>query len=400
MRRYQPTTAAKKVFRLKKRIRAVCGGTGASKTVSILIWCIDYAQSTKGKVVSVVSESYPHLDLGAIREFKAIMMDRGYWDGNRWNGSSHTYTFEEETIIEFISMDKLGKAHGPRRDILFINECNNIEWLIVDQLITRTKSVVWLDWNPSSDYWFYTEILGRRNDVDFITLTFRDNEGIDQGQLQEILTHKNNEKWWKTYGEPKHGEFGEVEGRIFSGWQFIDEVPHEARLERYGCDFGYTNDPTAIVGLYYFNGGYILDEIAFTKGLSNKQIADILLNQKKALVVADSAEPKSIDEIKSYGINIIPTVKGKDSVRQGIQVVQDQQISVTKRSVNIIKEYRNYLWEMDKDGKILNEPEHTWSHSMDAIRYAIGSLAPVIRRKEFIANLPRLQRTPKPRHAR
>ena len=230
----------------------------------------------------------------------------------------------------------------------------------------------------------------KRDDAERIILTYKDNEALSEEIRSSIEQRRNRAGWWKVYGE---GQLGEVEGRIYRDWNIVDAIPHEARLERYGLDFGYTNDPTAIASISYFNGGYIIDEIAFNKGLSNKQIADILLNEKRALVVADSAEPKSIDEIKSYGLNIIPTLKGKDSVRQGIQVVQDQQISVTKRSVNIIKEYRNYLWETDKDGKVLNEPEHTWSHSMDAIRYAIGSLAPIIRRKEQIAAM--YQRPPR-----
>ncbi len=171
------------------------------------------------------------------------------------------------------------------------------------------------------------------------------------------------------------GLLGNVEGKIYKDWQIIEELPFEAKLVRTGLDFGYTNDPTAIVDIYSYNGGYILDEITFLKGLSNKQIADILLQRdEKRLVIADSAEPKSIDEIRSYGVNILPAVKGKDSVTSGIQLVQTQRISVTQRSTNIIKEYRNYLWETDKDGKILNEPEHAFSHSMDAIRYPMVSM--------------------------
>lgn len=177
--------------------------------------------------------------------------------------------------------------------------------------------------------------------------------------------------WWTVYGK---GELGEVEGKIYKDWDIIDAIPHTARLERYGLDFGYSNDPTAIVALYYHNGGYILDEILYQKGMSNKQLADTLLNQQAALVIADSAEPKSIDEIKIHGVNIVAAEKGPDSVRNGIQLVQDQRISVTKRSVNLIKEYRNYLWETDKQGVILNVPEHTFSHSMDALRYAFTSL--------------------------
>jgi phage terminase large subunit len=183
------------------------------------------------------------------------------------------------------------------------------------------------------------------------------------------------------------GEPHSMERKIYKDWQIIQAIPHEARLERRGLDFGYTNDPTSIVDIYYYNGGYILDERAFLKGLSNKQIADILLEgDNKALVVADSAEPKSIDEIRNYGVNIVPCKKGRDSVQQGIQLVQDQQISVTQRSSNIIREYRNYLWKIDREGKIINEPEHTYSHSMDSVRYGLTSLIDSSRIKKTDTN--------------
>lgn len=172
------------------------------------------------------------------------------------------------------------------------------------------------------------------------------------------------------------GEPNSLERKIYKDWLEIEGIPHEARLERYGLDFGYSNDPTAIIAIYYFNGGYILDEICYQKGLSNKQIADILNNQTKALVVADSAEPKSIDELKSYGINILPSNKGQGSVSQGIAYVQDQRIKVTRRSFNLLKEYRNYMWKVDRDGKIINEPEHAFSHCMDGLRYGMESLSP------------------------
>lgn len=165
-----------------------------------------------------------------------------------------------------------------------------------------------------------------------------------------------------------------VKGKIYSGWQQVDEVPFEARLERYGLDFGYTNDPTAIVAIYYYNGGYILDEIVFAPELSNKQIADILNTQTKALVIADSAEPKSIDEIRRSQITILPASKGPGSVNQGIQYVQAQKISVTKHSENIWNEYNNYAWLVDKDDTTLNEPKAGYDHAMDAIRYAITSI--------------------------
>jgi phage terminase large subunit len=174
------------------------------------------------------------------------------------------------------------------------------------------------------------------------------------------------------------GQLGEVEGKIYKDWAIIDEIPHEARLERRGLDYGYTNDPSTIVDIYRYNNGFILDEVTYQKGLSNKQIADIILNQPnpQTMVVADSAEPKSNDELVTYGVNVLPANKGQGSVLQGIQYIQHQRVSVTKRSVNVIREYRNYLWETDKNGKILNEPEHTFSHSMDAIRYAMESNKP------------------------
>ena len=319
----------------------------------------------------MVAESVPHLKLGAIRDFQAIMKANGYWQDSCWNETNHIYTFPEGSFMEFVSFDKFGKAHGPRRDILFLNEANNIPYNIADQLITRTRKVVWMDWNPSEEFWFYTEMQPNRNDIDFITLNYLDNEALKPAERVEIEAHRNNKEWWTVYGE---GKLGIITTRIYKDWQMLDEIPHEARLERYGLDFGYTNDPSAIVAIYYYNGGYVLDEMLYQKGLSNKQLADTFSNIKPALIIADSAEPKSIDEIRGYGVNILPTGKGKDSVRSGIQLVQAQQISVTRQSANILKEYRNYLWETDKNGKILNEPMHQYSHLMDALRYGLASL--------------------------
>lgn len=338
------------------------------------MWLIDYCQSTKNEVCTVVAESHPHLKLGAIRDFRSIMIAHKYWDDKYWNESNHTYTFPTGSIIEFISFDKFGKAHGPRRDVLFINEANNLPYNISDQLITRTRKIIWLDWNPSEEFWFYTEMLGKRDDVDFITLTYLDNEALDKITVNEIESHKNNKNWWKVYGL---GELGEIEARIYTNWQIIDEIPHEARLFRRGLDFGYSNDPTVLEDIYEYNGGYIIDEQLYQKGLSNKSIADFInnLTDPKTLVIADSAEPKSIDELASYGINIIGATKGQGSVLQGIQYVQGLKISVTSRSVKTIKGYRNYMFTVDKDGRIINVPDdavHEWSNPMDAIRYGFN----------------------------
>lgn len=393
------TTSTNKIKALKKRIRAVQGGSSASKTISILIYLIARAQSdTAPTLTSVVSESIPHLKRGAMRDFKNIMQTHNYWTDSRWNVQDSTYTFETGSQIEFFSTDNGDKLRGARRDRCFMNEANNCAFDAFDQLEIRTKEFFFLDWNPTNEFWFYLDVLNKRDDVEHIILTYLDNEGCPEEIRKSIEIRRNRTEWFKVYGL---GQLGEVEGKIYRGWQIIDEIPFGARLERYGLDFGYSNDPSALIAIYYYNGGYILDEIFFQKGLSNKQIADLIANQpKKALTVADSAEPKSIDEIRSYGLLIQPTIKGKDSVRNGIQMVQDQAISVTKQSVNLIKEYRNYLWETDKDGRILNEPEHTWSHSMDAIRYGLSSLIPMIRNRDLISSFPRYEIKEPPNPAR
>lgn len=362
---YIRTTATDKILQLRKRIRGVAGGTSASKTISILMWLIHYAQTHDNKVVSVVSETMPHLRKGAMRDFKNIMETHNYWNDNNWNETNSIYTFGS-TILEFFSADDSSKVRGPRRDVLFINEANNVPYETYEQLEIRTNDIIWLDWNPVTEFWFYTDVKDKE-DVDFVILTYQDNEALAPAIVKTIESRREKKNWWRVYGE---GLLGEAEGRIYTGWTQIDEIPHEAKLVRYGLDFGYSNDPTAIVAIYEYNGGRIYDEVCYRKGLSNKDIADLLNNQdEEALVKADSAEPKSIDEIATYGVNILPAVKGKDSVVHGIQKVQDLKVSVTKRSTNLWKEYQNYLWESDKDGKILNIPQDILNHCMDAIRY-------------------------------
>lgn len=371
---FVPTQATHKLLKLNKRIRGVAGGTSAGKTISILQILIDYAQSTENQLISVVSESFPHLRRGAMRDFLNIMEQQRYFQEERWSKTDYTYTFETGSKLEFFSADQPGKVRGPRRDVLFVNEANNISYEAFDQLRIRTRKVIWLDWNPVNEFFWYTEV-APNYDHDFVTLTYKDNEALAPEIVSDIESHRYNKNWWLVYGL---GQLGEVEGRIYTNWQIIDEIPHEARLERRGLDFGYSNDPSAIVDIYYYNGGYIWDERLYRKGLSNKQIADLInnLEQPQTMVIADSAEPKSIDELHLYGVNIVPAQKGPGSVLQGIQYVQDQKISITKRSVNGIREYRNALWMTDKDGKILNKPEPGNDHFLDAGRYGMESLRP------------------------
>lgn len=360
---YLQTTATNKIASLTKKIRIVQGGTSASKTISILLYLIAMAQTDKKKTLtSIVAESTPHLKRGALRDFKNIMMEHNYWKDNLWNATDSIYTFETGSQIEFFSADQPDKLRGARRDRCFMNEANNMELDTFDQLEVRTKEFIILDFNPTNEFWVYTEILPNRTDAELIILTYKDNEALSKEIVDSIEQRKNRKQWWKVYGE---GQLGEVEGRVYTGWIQIDEIPPEARLERRGLDYGYSNDPTAIVDIYKWNGAYIFDEIIYQKGLSNKQIADILLSQDnpKILVVPDSAEPKSNDELVMYGVPVLPATKGKGSVNFGIQILQSQKIFVTKRSRNIWREYNNYLWETDKNGVMLNVPQGGFDHA-------------------------------------
>jgi phage terminase large subunit len=386
---FTKTSATRKVNRLTKRIRAVQGGTSASKTVSILLHLIALAQTDKTPTLtSVVSESFPHLRKGAMRDFLMILEAHGYFVPARWSKTDYTYTFETGSKIEFFSADQPGKVRGPRRDRLFINEANNVSFEAFDQLEVRTKDCIFLDWNPVQEFWYHTELEGKRTDTDFLILTYKDNEALHPNIVASIEQRKQNKNWWKVYGE---GLLGEAEARIYTGWRIIDEIPAEARFIRYGLNFGYSLHPAAACAIYAHNGGFIVDEILYGLGFKNRQIADVFKNQPQGLICADSAEPKSIDDLKEHGLTVLGVSKGKDSVRHGILYVQDQPIAITKRSVNIIKEYRNYMWMTDRQGKIVLEPDEPFHYSMDAVRYGVVGVMPTdpvdeIRRQREIQN--------------
>lgn len=368
---YRPTTALRKILKLNRRLQVVQGGTSASKTISILLKLINMAQ-TETVSISVVSESLPHIKRGARKDFLNIMQTHRYFDEARWNRTDNIYTFETGSTIEFFGADSPDKVRGPRRDVLFINECNNVPYGVFDQLEVRTRKLIILDFNPVGEFWVHTEVIPHR-EHDFLKLTYLDNEALDPAIVQSIESRKHNENWWRVYGL---GEIGVNEGQVFTNWRIIDQIPKDAELVRYGLDFGYTNDPSALVAIYRLDGSYIWHECLYRKGMSNKQIADVIAGLPPALVIADSAEPKSIDELNSYlgQGRVLGATKGPGSVNQRIQLVQDHAIQVTKASTNIIKEQRNYLWKTDRDGKALNVPEDIFNHAMDAGGYAMADL--------------------------
>ena len=226
-----------------------------------------------------------------MRDFLTILKGLNDYYDSQWNKTEYTYTFENGSKIEFFSADQPGKVRGPRRDRLFINEANNIPFETFEQLEVRTSEFVFLDWNPVSEFWYYTDIKNKRQDVEELTLTYKDNEALDPAIVASIESRKDRLNWWRVYGL---GQLGEIEARIYTGWQIIDDIPHEARLERYGLDFGYTNDPTAIVTIYYYNGGWILEEKVYKKGMSNKEIADTLKTLPVLLNVSPAVSNESL----------------------------------------------------------------------------------------------------------
>jgi len=364
------TTAIRKIEALKKRIKIIQGGTSAGKTYGILPILITKAATYPKTEISVVAETIPHLRRGALKDFLRIMKDTGRYFDERFNKSLLRYEFANGSYIEFFSADDSSKLRGARRDILYINECNNVTFESYNELAIRTKKAIYLDFNPANEFWVHTELKDEQ-DSDFLILTYKDNEALDNSIVQQI--EKNRLKaetsaywanWWRVYGL---GEIGMLEGVIFSNWKQIDTLPKDAKLIGIGLDFGYTNDPTAIIEIYNYNGQRILNELKYQTGMLNSDIAKEL--PKHVPVYADSSEPKSIDEIRRYGITIKGVTKGKDSINYGIDVMQRQEYLVTSNSVNLIKELRAYCWDTDKAGTRLNKPIDTNNHAIDALRY-------------------------------
>ena len=380
---YKSTTTLKKILKQTAKVRGNAGGTSSGKTIAILLYLIDKAQSDKKPTLtSIFAESIPVLKRGVLRDFTKIMKAHNYWKEASYSRTDRIYTFENGSQIEFLNADEPEKFKGSRRDRAFLNEANNILFETYQQIEVRTKEFVFLDWNPTNEFWFYTELKDTK-DVDFLITTYKDNEGLDESIVKSIEAKKHLKQWWRVYGL---GLLGEVEGRIYRGWRELDTIPIEARLISRGLDFGYTNDPTAIVDIYYWNGAYILDELVYQKGLSNKEISEKLkVQDEQIMTICDSAEPKSIDELRTYGIDAVATVKGAGSIITGIQWIQAQKIFYTRRSVNLKKEYNNYMWKFNKRlGTWINEPEDSFNHLGDSIRYGLSTRIFSQRRAEIV----------------
>lgn len=371
----QRTTAQAKISKLNKRVRVVRGGTSASKTFTIVPFLIDYAVKNPLAEISIVAETIPHLKRGALRDFLKIMDMIGMYEPENFNKSSLVYTFSNGAYIEFFSADAESKLRGARRDVLFVNECNNITWEAYYQLAIRTRRFIYLDYNPVSEFWVDTELIND-SDTDFVVLTYKDNEALDLSIIKEIekakdkaLTSAYWQNWWNVYGL---GQIGSLQGTVFENWQQCDVIPNDAEFIAYGMDFGFTNDPSTLIAVYRFNGELYLNELIYQTKLTNSDLIARLkeLNvTSQQMIVADSAEPKSIEDLRRASFRIEGAKKGADSIRNSIDTLQAFKLNVTKSSTNLIKELRNYKWVTDNDGKHTSQPIDTYNHAIDAIRY-------------------------------
>ena len=361
----------------RAKIQVHQGGTRSGKSFSILQAIVElcHMNENSGSVITIVRKTFPAVRATIMRDFFEILEREDIYNVELHNKSEATY-YLFGNLVEFISVDQPQKIRGRKRSLLFANEANELDLESWRQLIMRTTGIpngptAIIDYNPSDEFhWIYDHIL-TRDDHEFFKTTYLDNPFLPASTVQEIERLKEaDHDYWRVYGL---GERGVSRATILTHWKTVPQVPDGWKLLNLGLDFGYTNDPTAIVKVYTDGHGFCLDEVCYATGLTNAAIAQTLRSEEigKAMIVADSAEPKSIDEIHGHGFNIHPARKGPDSVRAGIDFLRSRPLLITERSVNGIKELRNYKYKEDKNGRHLNEPVDAFNHFIDASRYAI-----------------------------
>lgn len=363
-----------------KRIIVNKGSTRSSKTWSILQLLYVIAEtSSKPLLISVVSESMPHLKKGCIRDFENMLLYENKWERKSWNATDKVYKVGCSSI-EFFSADQPAKVHGPARDILYINECISILYETYRQLAIRTRATIFLDYNPSYRFWVDDKVLTRKESL-LIHSTYLDNEYLTPAQIQEIESNKSDNDWWQVYGL---GQTGSKIGLIMQNWEVVTELPQVYKSRWLGLDFGFTNDPTAIVDVRLAEGMLWIGEVLYSRGYDNMMISQHLEAQNvpsKTQIVADSAEPKSISEIRNCGWFIEAAKKGRDSILTGLSVLNRYPKRVTQDSANLLSEFRNYRWLTDASGNPSNIPIDCHNHAIDALRYV--ALNKLTQRKEF-----------------
>lgn len=357
------------------KIRGVAskGGTRSGKTWATLqMFHILCTNSEKPLIISCVAATLPMVKRGMQRDFKTMLVTEGVWDENAFNKSEGTYTYPNGCMIEFFGVDNSSKVHGPARDILFVNEAQGIPREIFRQLDIRTRKKVVIDFNPVRKFWGETEFVGDR----YITIrsTYKDNPYLTKEQVGAIEKNKGDANWWHVYGE---GETGGVEGNVYPEYEVIEDMPETFTGRCLGLDFGFVNDPTAIVDIRFHGWDLYVDLLCYETGLLNSHIADYLTGNglNRLVTVCDNAEQKSIVELQQRRIKAIPCVKGKGSVAGGIAQVKQFKLHVTKRSVKLLDELDNYKWIKDEStDTYTNEAIDAWNHALDATRYGVDYL--------------------------
>jgi phage terminase large subunit len=343
---------------------------------------IGYAESYTNSKITVVGQSYNHLKDGAVDDFKKIMQGTNRWEEDKFNKTELNYEFINGSVMQFRSIDKM-KAHGLSRDVLFVNEANAFNYETFDQLASRTEDFVIVDYNPTSEFWAHKELVeGKHKDrTSFIILTYKDNEALSKQIVENIESHKPKDgqepsNYWTVYGL---GQIGTLEGNVYSGWSedTSDHIRQVGKLVRYGLDFGFSNDETAMVAIYELEDGRTgVEEVLYKKGILGSEYANILMSQNidpNVLIVADSARPEIIAEIKRAGFRIVGADKNTGSVKRGIDRVSQRQIVYA--GANLKREYLSYAWRKKRTGEVLDEPQDGNDHALDALRYGIDDLS-------------------------
>lgn len=356
--------------RSDKRITIEQGGSRSGKTYNILMWLIfSYATKNIDKTITICRKTFPALRASSMRDFFEILKKYDLYKEGNHNKSNSEYLLNGN-LFEFISLDQPQKVRGRKRNVLYINEANELYFEDWQQLILRTTDKAILDYNPSDEFHFIYDKIKPRDDAEFYITTYKDNPFLDEQTVSEIERLRTvDDNYWNIYGL---GLVGSSQALIFRINE-CNSIPEDAKFLSYGMDFGYTNDPTTLVAIYQQGDNIFLKELLFETKLTNRDIDDKLKlnNIERKEIFADSAEPKSIEELYRMGWNIKPATKGQGSVNIGIDMMKRYNLYVTKDSINMIKEFRNYKWQQDKNGNILNVPVDMFNHTIDAIRYGL-----------------------------
>jgi len=366
----QATTVFQRNWDATTRFVINIGGSRSTKTYSILqLLIVKALESTEPLVISIVRKSLPSLRISVMRDFFNILKQLDLYNEELHNKTENTYQLNN-SLIEFFSIDDAQKRRGTKRDILFVNEANEITYEDFFQLNIRTTTQVFFDFNPSETFW-YNDQIQTRDDITIIHSTYKDNPYLNDDQIKEIERLQHTDlQYYQIYAL---GEFAGAIDRIYS-YTPLDDIPVDrgAKLVALGLDFGYTNDPTTLVEVWRQGDNIYLNELIYQTGLTNSDIGDLMSEygvDRTIEIIADSAEPKSIEELRRYGFNIKPAIKGPDSIKNGIDILKRNRLFVTKQSTNLIKELNNYKWITDKNGNKLNKPVDMFNHALDAVRY-------------------------------